>query len=177
MKLFIKFIIFILVLGLAGPFIMKGPDGRPLMTLDEIIPDFSSMKRKATGMINDVNNTVGDLSGDGELSDFGKTQVYRWKDENGHWQFSDTPPPASQAAEKLLINPDVNIVQATELPKEQKEETPSEEETDADESSIGVPLPMTVSPVEARQLIDDAKGIGDLMQKRTEALNNITGDQ
>ncbi len=167
--------IFVLVLGLAGPFIMKGPDGRPLMELDDLIPDFSSMKRKASGVLSDVNDTVGALSGDngGEPSEFGKTRVYRWKDEKGRWQYSDTPP-ASQESEKLLINPDVNIVQATELPEAPEPE--EEKETDAKDSGIGLPLPMTVSPGEARQLIDDAKGIGELMQQRTEALNAINGD-
>jgi len=168
--------IFILILGLAGPFIMKGADGRPLMKWQDLIPDFSSMKRKVSGMLSDVNDTVGGLSGDSndteEISDFGKTKVYRWQDENGRWQYSDTPPP-SQATETLLINPDVNIVQSTELPKDPE---PEEQETDAKGSGIGVPLPMTVSPGDARQLIKDAKGINDLMQKRQETLDAINGD-
>ncbi len=168
--------IFILVLGLAGPFIMKGPDGRPLMTWQDLMPDFSSMKRKASGVLSDVNETVGGLSGSSSESenpgDFGKTRVYRWQDANGNWQYSDTPPP-SQSAETLLINPDVNIVQSTELPKDPE---PEEKETDAKGSGIGVPLPMTVSPGEARQLIEDAKGINDLMQKRQETLDAINGD-
>lgn len=177
MKLFVKFMIFILVLGLAGPFIMKGPDGRPLMDLRDFIPDFSSMKRKATGMINDVNNTVGDLSEGGSseaIGDFGKTRVYRWQDENGQWQYSDTPPP-SQNAEKLLINPNVNIVESTKIERQTASEEVDTQETDAKQPGIELPLPMTVSPSEARKLIDDAKAINDLAEKRTEALEAIVG--
>ena len=46
MKLFVKFMLFIVVAALAAPFVLKGPDGRPLMSLDKLrlptvsLPDF-----------------------------------------------------------------------------------------------------------------------------------------
>ena len=36
MGLFIKIILLLLVIALATPFVLEGPDGEPLMTLDEI---------------------------------------------------------------------------------------------------------------------------------------------
>mgnify|MGYP006134826179 FL=1 len=37
----IKVMVFIVILACAGPFFIKGPDGKPLLTIDEFVADLS----------------------------------------------------------------------------------------------------------------------------------------
>ena len=50
-----------------------------------------------------------------------KVQVYRWRDEHGVMQFTNTPPPNSRQAEMVELRPDTNLVKAVDVPKEQPE--------------------------------------------------------
>ena len=45
-----------------------------------------------------------------------KVKVYKWVDENGVTQFSQTPPQLGGAAESLTLKPDTNIMQAYKPP-------------------------------------------------------------
>ena len=111
-KLFAKLMLFLLVLAAAGPFLLKGPDGRPLLSLDDLkLPTFELPLPKTD------STDGGTLSGGGQhwiqwsgkdtapfnpdvltreqlaLLDI-KEQAnlfYRWKDANGVWQFSAIP--------------------------------------------------------------------------------------
>ncbi|MGB5277050.1 MAG: DUF4124 domain-containing protein [Gammaproteobacteria bacterium] len=50
-----------------------------------------------------------------------KVQVYRWRDQHGVMQFTNTPPPNSQQVEMVELRPDTNIVKAIEVPDEAPE--------------------------------------------------------
>ena len=39
MKLYVKFLLFALVLAMMGPFLLKGDDGRPLVSFNEVFSD------------------------------------------------------------------------------------------------------------------------------------------
>jgi hypothetical protein len=43
-------------------------------------------------------------------------QVYRWRDENGHMQFSSTPPPNVSEVELIDLQPNKNVIQAVKVP-------------------------------------------------------------
>ena len=169
MKLFVRLMIFIVVLGLAGPFIMKGPDGRPLMTVDDLGGgglswDSLSYKAKAlwadlTGSVSNVTDTQSEQS----------TTVYKWRDSEGNWQFSDRPNPTG-SSETVVVDANVNIIKSTPVP-ERKKETSS----DAQSPQIGVPLPMTIAPDKVSKLMKDAKQVQELMNKRNEALEGLSG--
>lgn len=51
-----------------------------------------------------------------------KVQVYRWRDEHGVMQFTNTPPPDSRQAEVVELRPDTNLVKAIDVPEEQPED-------------------------------------------------------
>ncbi len=46
-----------------------------------------------------------------------QVKVYKWVDENGVTQFSQTPPRLGGEAESLTLKPDTNIMQAYKAPK------------------------------------------------------------
>lgn len=46
-----------------------------------------------------------------------ETKVYKWQDENGEWQFSNTPPPKDVKAQSKTYKSDENVVPAPKLEK------------------------------------------------------------
>lgn len=138
-KLFSKFMMFMLVLAMAGPFIMKRPNGDPLMSLNDILPKFeipslSELWKKFGGEASSTNapgaeapeaNDPGPRiawSNDKPLpsSFIAKAGVeyprkdgvyYRYKDSNGIWQFSDAPQVGIMNYVST-IDPNANIIQS-----------------------------------------------------------------
>ncbi|MEO0366627.1 MAG: DUF4124 domain-containing protein [Pseudomonadota bacterium] len=164
MKLFVKLMVFIVVLALMGPFFLKGPDGRPLWELPTRLPS-----------LNEVSNAVVP-----DALEDPNVEVYRWQDENGQWHFGSTPP-ASSRYETLQIDTRTNAV-AVEPP-------PTLESRDSDEGAVAssaadqpdspyvsdvLPIP---DPEVAKQLIEDARALQELTQQRTEEIDAILNSQ
>ena len=51
-----------------------------------------------------------------------KVQVYKWRDQYGIMQFTNTPPPDTREVEMFELTPNTNIVKAVEVPEEVPEE-------------------------------------------------------
>ena len=92
-RLFVKLMMFAVVLAIAGPFFLKGPDGKPLMNpaeipksifvqLESMKPDFNSSNDK-----NEIDETLKPLD---------KHEVYKWQDEDGLWHYSNIEPENQQ---------------------------------------------------------------------------------
>ena len=145
MKLFVKLMLFIVVAALAAPFILKGPDGRPLMSLDMLkapdvkLPDFS----KAADAVSASLNKAGEEPSKA-------VAVYKWQDENGSWHFSDNVE-QGQSAQKLNVDPNANLVHY-----EGAGESRAQDEHDA---QSGSPLGAVGT------LIGDAKNVGHLQEE------------
>ncbi len=117
------------------------------------LSDFEKLKAKAPKSLgNAVTNE--------------KVQVYKWRDENGVIQFSNTPPQAGDGAEQVVLDPNSNLMQAVKVP----EEVVAEESAETDAHS-----PYSVKGM--KKVMNDAKGVEELLQKRheqqQEMLNNI----
>ncbi len=86
-----------------------------------------------------------------------KVQVYKWRDKNGVMQFSNTPPPNVTNAEQLVLDPNSNLVQAVKTPEK-------------DEPKQVVPArsanPYSVKGM--KKVMDDARGVEDMLQQRHE---------
>ncbi|MCG8312310.1 MAG: hypothetical protein MI976_03760 [Pseudomonadales bacterium] len=194
MKLFVKFLMFLVVLALAGPFIMKGPDGKPLMSLQDLsLPSFSMPKvapEKLTGneqqawiawskdKPNPTAPKVYVIDPQNKQPIQAKPGVFfRWKDAEGVWQFSSTP---NLNTPNIVIetDPNANIVQSLSDDKidsalgRVKEVIADVDAPAADAELPSIPLPTTVPISEVPELINQAKAVQDLMNKRTELLNS-----
>ncbi len=163
MSLAIKFFCFLLVLGFAGLFVLKKPDGTPWLSLDSIIPDLS---------IGSIKDTIDDAMPEQVLGGNDSVPVYRWKDAEGNWQFSDAPPPESQAAEQIMVGTDVNRDLAPVF-------TPRPAETASPKKSGKAILikdsplsPTTISPDKISKLVDDAKNVQNLVDDRQKQLDD-----
>ncbi|GAA6151160.1 hypothetical protein [Pseudoteredinibacter isoporae] len=163
MRLFLTLLILLLVVALAAPYVLKRPDGQPWMDASELSPDIQvngSYEKAKLELYRWWHGLRRDLFADRQS---GKTRAYRWQDSEGNWHLSDTPNPAGNS-EELWVDPNVNLMPATLLPVEEEKNT-----TQGEPSSV--PLPMTVSPGQAQQLMQDAQKIQGLVDKRYEQLD------
>ena len=94
-----------------------------------------------------------------------KVQVYRWRDANGVMQFSNTPPPTVSDAEQVVLDPNHNLVQAVKVP---------EKEEPAEMAKAEKPSPYSVKGM--KKVMDDAKGVEQLLQQRHQGQQNMLND-
>ncbi len=87
-----------------------------------------------------------------------KVQVYKWRDKNGVMQFSNTPPPSDKGAEQVELDPNSNLMQAVKVPEEKEEP--------AEVANVEKPNPYSVKGM--KKVMDDAKGVEQLLQQRHE---------
>ena len=195
MKLFVKLMMFLLIMALAGPFIMRGPDGRPLMSLKDLnLPDLSLPTGPPEELTGKEQEAYIAWSKDEGESKSPRVYVidpanqeplvakagvyYRWKDENGVWQFSNLPNPDSPNI-VVETDPDANVLQSLSVDKidealgRVKEiETPEGAAGEGEkEDGLNIPLPTTIPIAEVPELMNQAKAVQELVNKRTEMLN------
>ena len=116
----IKIIIVVVILACIGPFFITGPDGEPLLTLDDLRPDLAS--------------PLGDDSGGDDPGAAPKT-LYKWQDVDGVWHFSDREEDAHMAgAEQFEAEAPVNVMQEFKAPPPER-------------AASGLPATTTTTPV------------------------------
>jgi len=90
-----------------------------------------------------------------------KVQVYRWRDQNGVMQFTNSPPPQSHQAELVELVPNTNIVKAVEVPEEQQEQERSRPKV----MTTGSPY----TPAGMKDLLDTTSSLADgISEKQTQ---------
>ena len=90
-----------------------------------------------------------------------KIQVYKWRDKNGVMQFSGAPPATVSNAEQVMLDPDSNLVQAVKMPEKAQAKT-AETESRNPYSMKGM-----------KKVMDDARGVEGLLQKRHEEQQKV----
>ena len=92
-----------------------------------------------------------------------KVQIYKWRDKNGVMQFSSTPPATGGDAEQVVLDPNSNLMQAVKVPE--KEAVVEEAES---------PNPYTVDGM--KKVMDDAKGVEEMLQQRFDGQQKMLKD-
>ncbi|MFT6101588.1 MAG: hypothetical protein ACJATV_000018 [Granulosicoccus sp.] len=172
MSLFIKALFVILILGFAGLFVFKKADGTPILSIYELRPKVTSVISNVRQIVGKIKNLKPSAPETIDNNEWGvpqekkaKSDIYRWKDGNGQWQFSDTPP-KNQSAESINVSGDLNKdLVNTYVPPEEPKEVSTTNET----SSPGI-SPMTISPKKLSKLIEDANNIQQLSDERAAKL-------
>ena len=102
-----------------------------------------------------------------------KVQVYKWRDEHGVMQFTNTPPPEARQAELVELTPNTNIVKAIEIP----EQEPEKERSGPRVMTVGNPY----TPGGMKELLDTTSSLAqDMQQKQMEQqqlMEQIMGTQ
>lgn len=161
MKLFAKLMIAVLLIGMMLPFtILKGPDGKTLMSFSDIaLPDFSM-----PGMPNFSQALKGSEPIPGDNSDLsGKDIFYQWYDAEGNVQFTSEPPAEGIEYTMKGFDPNANVIQAVKSPPEQNaDEADTGEQSSAKSDDFGNPY----SEDSIKKLLDDAKNVEKLINQR-----------
>lgn len=167
MKLIIKVLFVVLVIGVSGLFFIKRPDGQPWLSLNTFTPDLSGVKAKIEHAVQLLKEKTVRLSAD-DQSPAQKTQVYKWKRADGSWTYSDKPPPKAERLDVtvMILDSNTNIVPALKLPTE-TQKTP-EQAAVAEEHKV--PLPLSANPQQIKELVDDTNELQQLMEQRQESL-------
>ena len=149
MKLFVKLLVLLLILALAGPFFMRGPDGQPLMRLSDVTQRIKSW-----------------MSSGPSAKPGSPVKVHKWQDENGQWHYSDAAP--AQNSEVITVDPNVNVIQATPTrkPAAPEQEKPAPEKPAPDDNK----LPSIFHP------IDETNKVKEELEKRNKDLKQRLDD-
>lgn len=115
----------LVIIALGLPLLIKGPDGRPIMTIDDWIPDvpsdvlqplasgFSSSDRAAA----DAPTAFGspdqhdDAKGFNAAPVMGK-KMYKWQDDQGRWHFSNEKPENGELVSEEALPEVENVMEA-----------------------------------------------------------------
>ena len=148
----IKWVIIAVLLACGGLFFVEGPDGAPLMTLDKLL---ESLPGSPSEMLpgKDVIPAAPVV-----------TRIYKWKDKDGVWQFSNLAAD-EEGAEIMEIDNQINIVQAFE---------PAEAVAVKKKVPKAIPGVMTVSPQEAADLLDTVNNLQETIDQRKADMDAIT---
>ena len=161
MKVLIKLLFLFLILAGMGPFFIKGPKGRPLLTVDDMhfpsFPSFSEISSKA--------KPISQSGTSEQANDSNSLKAYKWKDENGIAHYSDQHNPRYNS--QLTEIKDITI-----LPVYQ---TDSEHQSNISDSSRTSELPgLTTIPLQQiPKLIEDAKQLSNLLEERKKRQDRI----
>ena len=151
----IKLMIFIVIIACVGLFFIKGPDGTPLLSIEEFMADLSPANFSASDLLPSAVQSAAESSAPAI------TKVYRWQDENGVWQFSDNPND-EPGAEVMELDGKINTIESV-APQPKKK------------SPAGIPGVATVSPAQAGQLIDTVKNLQENIDQRKADMDALTG--
>jgi hypothetical protein len=101
----IKLLFLLIALGVIAPMFIRGPDGEPIMTVDDWVPH--SVIAWSENVINGLGGWVDGLSSEASLIDPSPSavigagaEIYTWRDKQGVLHFSDT---AIEGAEVTLV--------------------------------------------------------------------------
>lgn len=170
MKLTFKLMLLALLLVGFSPFLLTGPNGKPILSWDKLnLPDFSSLfgrdnTAKVSKTIDKIKSTADEASPN--ALDDNTTAVHKWIDKHGVWHFSDKRNPDGKD-EVIRINTNTNVVQATPVAKNIPDEKEGEDgENNKDDDGPSIPSLTTVPMKDIPKLINDTKALQKTMDTR-----------
>ena len=143
----IKAMIVVLLAAFVGLFFLNGPNGEPLLTLDDLKPTLPEVESSPV-----------------------PTKVYKWQDENGVWQFSNQPVDEGQG-EVIELDGKINIMPAVDTsilgtsPKV------------SNSPSLGMSIPpglTTVSGDKVQEMMDTVNNLQETVDNRKSEIDQIT---
>lgn len=161
----LKVMVLLLIAAFVGLFFIDGPNGQPIMMIEDFIPEVPQSLDEIT-------------PSSAALKPAGPTKVYKWKDENGIWQFSnreeDRMDNAGKDVEVMELDGDINIMPAVDLTLVKTRNPEATATKKADFSAIPSGL-TTVSPDKIGEMMDTINNLQDAVDQRKKDLDKITG--
>lgn len=179
MKLGFKLMLFGLVAMVALPFIIIKPDGTRMMTPQDLLPGESTFSdagraisakfgKQSDNEDSSSNQQVNIGSGD---SLRGSGKMYSWRDSKGQMHFSEHPPEDTSAANVASLPEDVNLMQAVKVPRTAGGS--AGRSTSGQGGGFQLAFPSTIPARDIPKLMNDAKAVQSLADKRNAAASEI----
>ncbi|MCG7532336.1 polymorphic toxin type 28 domain-containing protein [Psychrobium sp. MM17-31] len=172
MKLFIKLMLALVIIAVGGLFILKKPDGTPWLNINDFTPSTSPLEnitKQFESSLNDAQQSAAELIGDKSVEN--KPVIYRWKNQDGNWQMSDLPPTDGTPFETVHVEQSGNII---DLSAGSSQVVENNKPSVITNYSLMIPTPTTTSSQQTKKLIEDAKNIQSLLDKRAEKIKAAT---
>lgn len=109
----------------------------------------------------------------GTVMQAGTSEVFKWQDETGQWNYGQKPPSDANQVESMIIDPNVNLVAGVKVPGKKAPASKSES-TSEEMPSLEDSLDNPYSPDSIKKLFEDAKGLQDTLNLRAEAQGKLT---
>lgn len=165
MRRYLRTLLLLLLFAALFPFVFPWKDGKPLLSWSELrMPALSRGGLPALPALTLPQPEQGRTANQ-------PVQLYRWRDGDGVMQFSNELPPAGVVYEVVEVNPDSNLIPALPPAKGATEEAATE---GGDGPAVSIPSPLTVSPGEALQLLEDAKNLREQSKERLRQQEALT---
>jgi len=166
MKSFFYLLAIVLILATAGLFVLKQPNGQPWLSFGDFSVNQQHLTNKLKTTFGAISATVGGVISDSDnvANEQEKTKVYRWKDSQGNWSYSDEPI-SSDSLEEVSLNPDDIMVMPAFVSPETEHKPLTTGKNKAPAASL-----LPVSPQKALDLYEDANNVQQLMDNRAETL-------
>jgi len=170
MGLFIKILLLLLVAALVAPFVLKGPDGQPLMTLDEI---------QKPEVLSNLKESISEVSmpfqgGEKEQPPTlkaAKRKLYSWKDEQGNVHYSNVAPTDSASIKTIHVDPNINVIKMDKPEEGQSAALPVQEEQG--QPGTGPSMISVYTPEGTQKLIDEARAVEGRVQERQQEIDRV----
>jgi len=163
----LKMMILVLIAAFVGMFFIEGPNGKPIMAVDDFIPAVPESLDALIPSATDIGHSE-------------PTKVYKWKDENGIWQFSNREEDGlgivGKTVETMELDGDINIMSAVNIPPPRMKAI---EENTAKKSALSsLPSGLTsVSPEKIGEMMDTVNNLQDTVDQRKLELDKINGSK
>jgi len=165
----IKLLLPLLVIVFVVPTILPGPNGRPVMTWKDWLPNAASVQHLHGTLLSAWSRVAGGIEKTTGLDVAPEpAHIYKWKDANGNWHFTDRADKADSSATHERLPATVNSM-APPPPSASSEQTTST----PSQHSFPLPLPTTVPVDKIPQLIDDAKNLQKISDDRAKQLDDL----
>ncbi len=176
MKKMVFFLIMLLVLTVLLLFFFKGRDGRSLLESDKIrdlrtgLPEHLGLE----DLIEKIKQPFENQSGSRKDNEV----IYRWKNADGVWCFSNQPNPDGPS-EIMQMSKEASVVRMHQpKPKEDAKEVKDKAQqkpSAQDESIVSSPVPSTtaIPLLQAPELIKKAEKLKEQLNKRTQEMEDF----
>lgn len=182
MKLIIKLLIILVIGAVAAPLFIKGPDGKPLMQVSDLIPTESLPET----VLNQLGITPSSPRVQTPPSSATATQsdstIYRWQDDNGQWHFSDKAPAHTQS-ESVTLKP-VNTIPALKTQRQSEANSgntvntlQSDTQLAASPADLIPKLPETLNQTDTAALLEQAKETQRIIRERQAQIDALLKNQ
>ena len=132
--------VLLLVGAIVAPLFIKGPDGKPIMTLDELMPDTDSL---SIGELGTADSTAS------------SAEFYRYQDAEGKWHYTDQPPQDQAGLEKVEVDLSANNMDAVQPRPAKAEGADRPAEPAAGVASLSQMADLVDNAQEVQTLMDD----------------------